>query len=86
MQDLIYAALGVVAILIGVKAFDNFNVNRNQKNLEKKVSDNDKKQAGLEGEQRQEDKETQRRVDEIEKEKNDKPSGGSLADWFNNRK
>lgn len=86
MQDLVIAVLGVAGLLIGIKVFDNFNVNRGQKKLEDKVKENDKKQAGLEGEQRQEDKETQRKVDEITKEQNDKPSGQSLADWFNNRK
>lgn len=86
MQDLIYAVLGVAGLLIGIKVFDNYNVGKNQKKLEDKVKENDKKQAGLEGEQRQEDKETKRKVDEITKEQNDKPNGQSLADWFNNRK
>jgi septal ring-binding cell division protein DamX len=86
MQDLVIAVLGVAGLLIGIKLFDNFNVTKGQKKLEDKVKENDKKQAGLEGEQRQEDKETQRKVDEITKEQNDKPSGQSLADWFNNRK
>jgi xanthosine utilization system XapX-like protein len=86
MQDLVIAVLGVAGILIGIKVFDNINVNRNQKKLEDKVKKNDKKIAGLEGEQRQEDKETQRKVDEINKEQNDKPTGNDLADWFNKRK
>jgi xanthosine utilization system XapX-like protein len=86
MQDLVIAVLGVAGILIGIKVFDNINVNRNQKKLEDKVKKNDKKIAGLEGEQRQEDKETQRKVDEINKEQNDKPEGKDLADWFNRRK
>lgn len=86
MQDLVYAVLGVIGLVIGIKVFDNFNVGRGQKKLESKVKENDKKIAGLEGEQRQEDKETQRRVDEITEEQNDKPTGDSLADWFNKRK
>lgn len=86
MQDLVIAVLGVAGLLIGIKVFDNFNVNRGQKKLEDKVKENDKKQAGLEGEQRQEDAETQRKVDEITNEQNDKPTGQSLTDWFNRRK
>ncbi len=76
---------GVVGLLL-MRFLGGYFINKGQTELEKKVSANDKKQAHLEGEQAQEDKETQRKVDEIEKEKNDKPSGSSLADWFNNRK
>jgi hypothetical protein len=86
MQDLVIAVLGGVGLLIGIKLFDKYNINKHQKILDKKVSDNDKVQAGLEGEQRQEDKETQRKVDEITKEQNDKPTGNDLASWFNRRK
>lgn len=86
MQDLVIAVLGVAGLLIGIKAFDNYNVNKHQKQLEKKVSDNDKKQAGLEGEQRQEDKETKRKVNDITKEQNSTPTKSDLADWFNRRK
>ena len=86
MQDLVYAVLGVIGLVIGIKVFDNFNVGRGQKKLESKIKENHKKIAGLEGEQRQEDKETQRRVDEITKEQNDKPTGSDLSDWFNRRK
>lgn len=86
MQDLVIALLGVAGLLIGIKVFDNYNVGKNQKKLELSSRDFDKIQAGLEGEQRQEDKETQRKVDEITKDQNDKPTGGDLADWFNKRK
>lgn len=86
MQDLVIAVLGVVGLLIGIKVFDNFNVSKGQKKLEDKVKESDKKQAGLEGEQRQEDKETKEKVDEITKEQNNKPTGNDLADWFNKRK
>lgn len=84
--DLIVAVLGAGAGILILRFFDKRNVAAQQKRLESKVAANDKKIAGLEGEQKQEDSETQRKVDDIEKEKNDKPSGSSLADWFNNRK
>ena len=86
MQELIIAVLGVAGLLIGIKLFDNYNIDKNQKKLENKVKENDKKIAGLEGEQRQEDKETQRKVDEITKEQNTKQSSSSLVDWFRSRK
>lgn len=86
MQELIVAVLGAGLGIIILRAFDKYNINKHQKELEKKVSDNDKNQARLEGEQAQEDKQTQEKVDEITKEQNDKPSGQSLADWFNRRK
>ena len=86
MTELIVAVLGAGGAILALRLFDKYNIDKNQKKLEKKVAENDKKIAGLEGEQRQEDKETQRKVDEIENEKNDKPSGSSLADWFEKRK
>jgi len=86
MTELIVAALGAGLGLIILRFFDKWNVDKNQKKLEDRVKENDKKQAHLEGEQAQEDKETGRKVDEIEKEQNDKPSGQSLSDWFNRRK
>jgi hypothetical protein len=76
---------GIVGLLL-MRFAGGYFINKGQKELEKKVSDNDKKQAHLEGEQAQEDKETKEKVDAIEKEKNTKLSGSSLADWFNNRK
>jgi 3-polyprenyl-4-hydroxybenzoate decarboxylase len=86
MTELIVAILGAAGAIVALRAFDKFNINKGQKKLEDKVKENDKKQAGLEGEQRQEDKETQRKVDEITKEQNDKPTGSDLSDWFNRRK
>lgn len=86
MTELIVAILGAAGAIIALRAFDKFNIDRNQKKLEARVKENDKKIAGLEGEQKQEDKETQRKVDEINKEQNDKPTGSDLADWFNRRK
>lgn len=86
MQDLVLAVLGVAGLLIGIKVFDNYNVGKNQKKLEDKVKESDKKQAQLEGEQRQEDKETKEKVDAIDKEQNDKLSGDNLASWFRRRK
>lgn len=86
MTELIVAVLGAAGAIIALRAFDKFNINKQQKRLEDKVKENDKKQAGLEGEQRQEDAETQRKVDEITNEQNEKPTGGDLADWFNKRK
>ena len=71
MQDLVIGILGVIGLLIGIKVFDNFNVSRGQKKLDAKVKENDKKVAGIEGEQHQEDRETQRRVDEITEEQNE---------------
>lgn len=86
MDQIIVALLGVIGLLFAYRGFDKWNIDRNQNKLEKKVSDNDKTQAGLEGEQRQEDKETKRKVDEIDKEKANNPNGSDLADWFNRRK
>lgn len=86
MTELIVAVLGAAGAIIALRAFDKFNIDRNQKKLEARVKQNDKKIAGLEGEQKQEDKETKEQVDEITKEQNDKPSGQSLSDWFNRRK
>lgn len=86
MQELIIGIICAFGGIVLIRTFDRFNVNKGQKKLESKVKENDKKIAGIEGEQRQEDKETQRKVDEINKEQNDKPSGQSLSDWFNRRK
>lgn len=86
MQELIVALVGAGLGVIILRTFTNWNVNKNQKKLEDKVSDNDKKQAHLEGEQAQEDKETKEKVDAITDEQNTKLSGSSLADWFNRRK
>lgn len=86
MQELIVAILGAAGAIIALRAFDKYNINKHQKKLEDKVKENDKEIAGLEGEQKQEDKETQRKVDEINKEQNDKPTGSDLSDWFNRRK
>ena len=86
MQELIVAVLGAGLGIIILRSFDKYNINKHQKELEKKVSDNDKNQARLEGEQAQEDKQTQEKVNDIEKEKNEKPTGSNLADWFNRRK
>lgn len=86
MTELIVAVLGAGAGILILRLFDKANIDRNQKKLERKVSDNDKAQARLEGEQAQEDRETQNKVDEIEKEQNDSPTGSNLADWFNRRK
>lgn len=76
---------GIVGLLL-MRFAGGYFISKGQAELEKKVSDSNKKIAGLEGEQRQEDKETQEKVNDIEKEKNNKPSGSSLADWFSNRK
>lgn len=86
MQELIYAVLGVAGLIIGIKVFDNYNISNNQKKLELSSRDFDKIEASLRGEQKQEDKETKQKVDEIEREKNNKPSNSSLADWFSRRK
>jgi len=86
MQELIVALVGAGLGVIILRTFTNWNVNKNQKKLENVVTENDKKQAHLEGEQAQEDKETKEKVDEITKEQNDKPTGSDLASWFNRRK
>lgn len=76
------AGLGLVLMRYLGTAF----LDAGQKKLEKKVSDNDKKQAHLEGEQAQEDKETKEKVDAIEKEQSKDLSSDSLVDFFRNRK
>ena len=86
MTELIVAVLGAGLGIIILRSFDKYNVNKHQKELDKKVSDNDKYQARLEGEQAQEDKQTKEKVDEITKEQNDKPTGNDLASWFQRRK
>jgi hypothetical protein len=89
MLELLKILGGLGALGVGYAIYQSFskgNAAKHQKELENKVAKNDKKQAHLEGEQAQEDKETQRKVDEIEREKSDKPSGSDLADWFNRRK
>lgn len=85
MQELIIAILGAAGAIIALRAFDKYNLDKQQKRLEQKVGELEKKQAHLEGEQAQEDKETQQKVDEIEKEKNTKRSRESLVDWFQKR-
>jgi hypothetical protein len=86
MNELIVAVLGAGVGVLILRFFDKRNVDAEQKKLESKVAKNEKVIAGLEGEQKQEDSETQRKVDDIENEKNNKPSGTSLSDWFSNRK
>jgi hypothetical protein len=86
MIELLAAVLGAGAGLLILRSVDKWNVSRHQDKLEMTARDFDKIQARLEGEQSQEDKETKRKVDEITKEQNDKPSGNSLAEWFNRRK
>lgn len=86
MQELIVAVIGAGVGVLILRFFDKRNVDAEQKKLESKVAANEEKVAGLEGEQKQEDKETAEKVNDIEKEKNDKPSGSSLADFFNRRK
>lgn len=86
MEQLIIAILGAAGALIVFRQFDKGRVSRKQTELDKKVKESDKTQARLEGEQAQEDKETQRKVDEITDEQNNKPTGSNLADWFNRRK
>ena len=86
MQELIVALVGAGLGVIILRVFTNWKVNKNQKKLEDKVTENDKKQAHLEGEQAQEDKETQEKVDDLEKQKNEKPTGSDLASWFSRRK
>lgn len=78
--------VGAGLVLILFKYIDNYLVNKNQKKLEDIVSDIKQKQAGIEGAQAQEDKETQGKVDEINKEQADKPANSNLADWFDKRK
>lgn len=86
MQELIIAIVCTFGGILAIKAFDNYNITKNQKKLEDKVKESDKAQARLEGQQEQEDKETQRRVDEITEEQNNKPNSSSLTDWFTRRK
>lgn len=86
MTELIVAAISAGAGLILLRVFDKWNVDRNQKKLEARVSEIQKKQATLEGEQKQEDAQTKKEVDEITNEQNEKPDGRDLADWFNRRK
>jgi len=86
MTELIVAVLGAGAGLIILRMFDKSSVDKNQKKLESEVVKIKEKVAGLEGEQKQEDAETQRKVDDIEKEKNTEQSSGSLVDFFGKRK
>ena len=86
MIEAIVAILGAVGGLLILRFFDKASVNKHQAKLEEKVAAKDKEIAGLEGEQRQEDKNAKEKTDEIDREKADKPSGSSLADWFNRRK
>lgn len=86
MTELIVAVLGAGGAILLLRLFDKANIDKNQKKLEQKVAENEKQIARLEGEQAQEDKDTQNKVDEIEKEQNDSPTGSNLADWFNRRK
>lgn len=85
MTELIVAVLGAAGAIVALRAFDKFNIGRNQKKLETRVKENDKKIAGLEGEQKQEDKETKEKVDAIDKEKANNPTKSDLSDWFNRR-
>lgn len=86
MTELIVAVLGAAGGLIILRLFDKYITDKHQQKLEARVKENDKKVAGLEGEQRQEDKETKEKVDEIEKQQNEKPSTDKLVDFFNSRK
>jgi 3-polyprenyl-4-hydroxybenzoate decarboxylase len=86
MTELIVAVLGACGALVCLRLFDKARINKGQEKLNSKIKESDKTQARLEGEQAQEDKETQRKVDEITKEQNKKPTGQSLSDWFNSRK
>lgn len=76
---------GIVGLLL-MRFLGGYFINKGQAELEKTVTDNDKKIAGLEGEQKQEDKETQEKVNDIEKEKNTEQTTDSLVDFFRNRK
>jgi 3-polyprenyl-4-hydroxybenzoate decarboxylase len=86
MTELIVAILGAGGAILALRLFDKHNINKQQERLEKKVVENDKKIARLEGEQAQEDKQTKEKVDEIDREKNDKPSSSDLSAWFNRRR
>jgi len=86
MAELIVAILGAAAGIIILRLFDKRSVDSNQKKLEAEVAEKEKEVAGLEGEQKQEDKETAKKVEEIEKEQSKDLSGDSLADFFRDRK
>lgn len=86
MQELIVAVLGAGLGVIILRFFDKKNIDAQQKRLASKVAEKEKEIAGIEGEQRQEDKETGKKVDEIEKEQSKDLSGDSLVDFFRNRK
>lgn len=72
--------------LLAFKYLDNRNIERKQGQLEKKVGDIKQKEAGLAGQQQEEDRATKEKVDAIEKEKSRKLDLNSLADFFRNRK
>lgn len=86
MQELLIAVLGAGGLIIALRTFDKSNVGRQQKKLELSSRDFAKIEATLRGEQKQEDKETMEKVDEIEQEKNTKQSADSLVDFFRKRK
>lgn len=86
MQELLIAVLGAGGLIIALRTFDKYNVGRQQKKLELSSRDFAKIEATLRGEQKQEDKETKEKVDEIEQEKNTKQSADSLVDFFRKRK
>ena len=86
MIQAIVAILGAVGGLLILRFFDKASVNKHQAKLEEKVAAKDKEIAGLEGEQRQEDKETENKVNEIEKEQSKDLSSSDLVDFFRNRK
>lgn len=84
--QVIVAVVGAGAGLFLLHLFDKYNVDKNQTKLEKTVADIKQKQANIESAQDQEDKQSQEKVDEINKEETDKPTGSNLADWFDKRK
>ena len=86
MIEVVIAVVGAVLALFGYKLFTKAAADKGQKDLEKKVAVIDEKVAEINRDQAKADKETQEKVDAIDKEKSDNPSGKSLADWFNNRK
>ena len=86
MIELLVALLGAGGALILLRLFDKQSIDKHQKKLEKEVSDIKAKQARLEGEQAQEDKETKEKIDAIDKEKNEELVGDRLVDFFRNRK
>lgn len=86
MEQVVIAVVGAIIALFGYKIFTKASSDKGQKQLEVKVAVIDEKVAEINREQVEADKETQEKVDAIDKDKNTELSGDALSDWFQRRK